>query len=94
MLGTGEQKQGSSGQVSLLKLVLNVWPTSANSPGLAFLCLTWAFFRLPEPRGRTYAELDILFEQKISARKFKKAVVDPFAIEQEMMEETTVEKTD
>ncbi len=39
--------------------------------GLSLLCLTWAYFRLPEPKGRTYGELDILFERKIPARKFK-----------------------
>jgi len=38
--------------------------------GLCFLCLTWAYFRLPEPKGRTYGELDTLFERHISARKF------------------------
>ncbi|KZO94742.1 sugar porter family MFS transporter [Calocera viscosa TUFC12733] len=43
-----------------------------------FICLVWCFFRLPEPKGRTYGELDILFERKISARKFKSTVVDPF----------------
>jgi SP family general alpha glucoside:H+ symporter-like MFS transporter len=38
----------------------------------------WVYFRLPEPRGRTYGELDMLFEQKVSARKFAKTKVDPF----------------
>lgn len=46
--------------------------------GTSFLCLTWCFFRLPEAKGRTYGELDVLFEQKTSARKFAKAEVDPF----------------
>lgn len=45
------------------------------------LCITWAYFRLPEPRGRTYAELDVLFEQKVSARKFAGTDVDPFHAE-------------
>lgn len=35
-----------------------------------FLCLVWAYFRLPEPKGLTYCELDILFEHKANARKF------------------------
>ncbi|KAL3455177.1 hypothetical protein BJX64DRAFT_295297 [Aspergillus heterothallicus] len=48
--------------------------------GTCFLCLTWAFFRLPEPKGRTYAELDVLFEQGVSARKFSGTVVDVFAV--------------
>lgn len=39
--------------------------------GLNTLCLTWTYFRLPEPKGRTYGELDILFSNKVSARKFR-----------------------
>jgi SP family general alpha glucoside:H+ symporter-like MFS transporter len=41
--------------------------------GSIALCLTWVFFRLPEPKGRSYAELDILFERRVSARKFASA---------------------
>lgn len=36
------------------------------------------YFRLPEPKGLTYADLDVLFENKVSARKFRKVEVDPF----------------
>jgi SP family general alpha glucoside:H+ symporter-like MFS transporter len=39
----------------------------------------WTWFRLPEPKGRTYGELDILFEQKVPARLFSKTPVDEFA---------------
>jgi SP family general alpha glucoside:H+ symporter-like MFS transporter len=61
--------------------------------GLRFLYPVWTYFRLPEPKGRTYGELDILFEKKASARKFAKAVVDPFAIDYSLvMAEATVEK--
>ncbi|KFY55620.1 hypothetical protein V496_06942 [Pseudogymnoascus sp. VKM F-4515 (FW-2607)] len=45
------------------------------------ICMTvvvWSFFRLPEPKGRTYGELDVLFERKVSARKFKGTAVDQF----------------
>jgi SP family general alpha glucoside:H+ symporter-like MFS transporter len=45
---------------------------------LCFLCLTWTYFRLPEPKGRTYGEIDTLFESRISARKFKETEVDEF----------------
>lgn len=38
----------------------------------------WAYFRLPETGGRTYAELDTLFNQKVSARKFSSTVIEPF----------------
>lgn len=44
--------------------------------GTCAICFLWTFFRLPEPKGRTYAELDILFEQRVSARKFASTVVD------------------
>lgn len=46
--------------------------------GTGALCCLWAAFRLPEPKGRTYEELDLLFARKISARKFKKYHVDPY----------------
>lgn len=39
--------------------------------GTCALCLLWCIFRLPETRGLSYLELDILFEKKASARKFK-----------------------
>jgi SP family general alpha glucoside:H+ symporter-like MFS transporter len=45
-----------------------------------FLCFVWAFFRLPEPKGRTYGELDLLFERRVPARKFKTTVVDSFHV--------------
>ena len=32
-------------------------------------------------RGRTYGELDVLFERKVPARKFKSTVVDQFSRE-------------
>ncbi|GAB7355748.1 hypothetical protein MBLNU459_g6437t1 [Dothideomycetes sp. NU459] len=47
--------------------------------GLCALCCVWTFFRLPEPKGRTYAELDMLFEMKVSARNFSSTSVDSFA---------------
>ena len=46
--------------------------------GTCFLCAVWTFFRLPEPKGRTFGELDILFENRVSARKFRKTKVDTF----------------
>jgi len=47
--------------------------------GTCFLCAVWTFFRLPEPKGRTYGELDVLFENKVSPRKFKHTAVDQYA---------------
>lgn len=52
----------------------SAWGWSAKAgffwAGSCLLCFTWAFFRLPEPKGRTYVELDVLFDRKTSARKF------------------------
>jgi MFS transporter, SP family, general alpha glucoside:H+ symporter len=36
----------------------------------ALLTFVWAYFRLPETRGRTFGELDILFAKRVPARKF------------------------
>ena len=40
--------------------------------GTTMCCLTWTYFRLPEPKGLTYLELDILFSKKANARKFRR----------------------
>ena len=47
--------------------------------GLCAICLCWTFFRVPEPKGRTFGELDVLFDNHVSARKFKHTSVDQFA---------------
>lgn len=44
----------------------------------ALLTFVWAFFRLPETKGRTYEELDFLFAKKTATRKFAKAEVNLF----------------
>ena len=46
--------------------------------GSAAITTIWASFRLPEAKGRTYEELDILFAKKLSARKFKGHAVDAY----------------
>jgi len=60
--------------------------------GLTLICLVWTYFRLPEPKGRTYAELDMLFEQRVSARKFASTVVDPFAASTGLADDRMPEK--
>jgi SP family general alpha glucoside:H+ symporter-like MFS transporter len=40
------------------------------------LGLIWAYFRLPETKNRTFAEMDILFKNEVKARDFEKAKVD------------------
>ncbi len=57
--------------------------------GNAALTSLWAFYRVPETKGRTYEELDILFASKVSARNFKGCAVDAYA--QEGNEKTTTE---
>lgn len=47
--------------------------------GMCFLCIIYTYFRVPEPTGRSFAELDILFETGVSARKFKTTQVDVFS---------------
>ncbi|KAI8716196.1 MFS domain-containing protein [Fusarium sp. LHS14.1] len=47
--------------------------------GTNLLCFIWCWFRLPETKDRTFGEIDILFENKVPARKFKYTKVDQFA---------------
>ncbi|KAL1405339.1 hypothetical protein Q8F55_008970 [Vanrija albida] len=47
--------------------------------GFCLICVVWTFFCLPEPKGRTYGELDILFENKVPARLFASTTVDQYA---------------
>ena len=53
--------------------------TATIKAGGCFLCIIYTYFRVPEPTGRTFAELDLLFEKGVSARKFATTSVDAFA---------------
>ncbi|KAF4126701.1 MFS transporter, SP family,ral alpha glucoside:H+ symporter [Geosmithia morbida] len=44
--------------------------------GIMCLALLWAWFRLPETSNRTFAEVDILFKNRVKARQFKTTKVD------------------
>lgn len=44
--------------------------------GTNALCLIWCWFRLPETKDRTFGEIDILFENRVPARKFKYTKAD------------------
>lgn len=72
--------------VSIISQVLQPYfmnPSELNLKGYAgfiwgstaFCVFVWAFFRLPESRGRTYEELDILFSKRTPTRKFASARV-------------------
>ncbi|WWC73879.1 uncharacterized protein I206_107851 [Kwoniella pini CBS 10737] len=43
--------------------------------GCNLICLTWTFFRLPETGGFSFAELDILFANKVPTRQFTKVKI-------------------
>ena len=43
--------------------------------GLSVPCLVWCYFRVPEMKGRTYEELDIMFERKVPTKEFGKYVL-------------------
>ncbi|KAI1762683.1 sugar transporter [Hypoxylon sp. FL1150] len=65
------------------QLSTTAWNWGAKSAFFwAGTCLSsaiWVFFRLPEPKGRTYAQLDLLFEHRVPARKFAQTKIDPFS---------------
>ncbi|KOS20795.1 Maltose permease MAL61 [Escovopsis weberi] len=44
--------------------------------GVGVLVTIWGFFRIPETKGRTFAELDVLFENKVPAWRFSSEKVD------------------
>ncbi|CUM65856.1 uncharacterized protein PRCAT00003505001 [Priceomyces carsonii] len=38
--------------------------------GMSLICIGWCYFRLPETKGRTFDEIDVMFHRKIRARDF------------------------
>ncbi|KAK7192607.1 hypothetical protein DPSP01_006549 [Paraphaeosphaeria sporulosa] len=44
--------------------------------GTAFFCLVVAWWGLPEMKGRSYREIDIMFKRRIPARKWKKTDIN------------------
>jgi len=64
--------------IFLASYMLN--PTGGNLGGkcgyvwgaTGFICLVVAYFGLPEMKGRSYREIDILFKRKVPARQWKK----------------------
>lgn len=66
----------------LTPLMINpsAWNWGAKSgffwAGSCLCCAVWTFWRLPEPKGRTIAELDVLFEMEIPARHFSRTTVE------------------
>ncbi|KAH7346988.1 putative maltose permease [Pyrenochaeta sp. MPI-SDFR-AT-0127] len=56
--------------------------------GIAMVTLVWTFFRFPETKGRTFGELDILFHDRVPARKFKETL-QPHLVQFKQSEEAT-----
>jgi MFS transporter, SP family, general alpha glucoside:H+ symporter len=46
--------------------------------GFAFVSFVWTYYRLPETRGLTAGQIDLLFTRKVPARKFSEFEADPF----------------
>ena len=44
--------------------------------GTGLICLITTYFYLPEMKGRSYREIDILFKRRVPAREWKKTVID------------------
>lgn len=42
---------------------------------ISLLSCIWCYFRLPECKGRTFEELDIMFERNVPTREFKNYVI-------------------
>jgi SP family general alpha glucoside:H+ symporter-like MFS transporter len=92
------------GSYTIASLVSNVVepylinPTEANLKGktgfvwfgTAICTFTWAYFRLPETKDRTYEELDILFDKRVPARKFAKYDLN---LEAELIEDKQIKES-
>ncbi|KAI0472728.1 general substrate transporter [Xylariaceae sp. FL0804] len=68
-------------------IFLSSWmlnPTGGNLAGrcgyvwaaTALVCLVVAYFELPEMKGRSYREIDIMFHRRVKARDWKKTEID------------------
>jgi MFS transporter, SP family, general alpha glucoside:H+ symporter len=72
---------------SLLPLQLNplAWGWGAKAglfwAGVCFLCVVWCCLRLTESKDRSYAELTLLFENRVPAWRFARTKVEAFRSE-------------
>jgi SP family general alpha glucoside:H+ symporter-like MFS transporter len=60
--------------------------------GTNLISFTYCYFRLPETKGRTFGELDILFRNRVAARKFAETKVVEFEIDIETPQWNVEEK--
>lgn len=66
--------------------------TNPSQAGICFVCIVYVYFRVPEPTGRTFAELDLLFSKGVSARKFAETKVDVFSDEAASLDSAVLSK--
>ncbi|KIH86387.1 MFS transporter, SP family, general alpha glucoside:H+ symporter [Sporothrix brasiliensis 5110] len=57
--------------------------------GFCLLCFVWGYFRLPECKGRTYEELDILFNKRVGAKDFSTYIIEMDVVVDEKTAATT-----
>ncbi len=80
--------QGILGIIMTVALPYMINPDQANLQGklgfffggLAALCFVWAFLRIPETRGRTFEELDVMFDKRVPTRRFKDYQIEPASL--------------
>lgn len=76
---------------SITPRMLQDWGWGAKSAffyaGTNVLCLIWCWFRLPETKGRSFGEIDTLFQNRVPARKFKYTAVDQFNVSEAQVDE-------
>ncbi|KAK6341383.1 hypothetical protein TWF696_008460 [Orbilia brochopaga] len=60
--------------------------------GICFCSIVYTYLRVPEPSGKSFAELDLLFEKGVSARKFASTKLDVYATEESERAALAVDK--
>ena len=80
---TGQDTTGlndGSKTTTLVTYLADAWNWGARGAllymGTAIISIVWCYFRLPELKHRSYAELDVLFTDKVPARRFAQTQVD------------------
>ncbi|KAJ5636685.1 general substrate transporter [Penicillium longicatenatum] len=62
--------------------------------GSCVILATWTYFRLHETAGRSFAEIDLLFEHQVPARDFAKTDVSQFSFELDNVKEVQTEQVE
>jgi hypothetical protein len=61
--------------------------------GISVISFLWCYFRLPETKGRTFEEIDYLFENHIPTRKFKTYVIQEEDLKYNLEEKNDLEES-